>query len=154
MKRSKRKTLKTQNTNKSFSGEQSPYWNFLSTHTAPSTDENGELQEPSEANPDVLPESANIFQREMTDAAQFRLDIVKEGMQLLSEQQRRIVYYCGIKGLSLDQVAKKLGIQKGTAQKLLERARVKMEKLVVLREAQLGIVSEGIQSSRRKYESH
>lgn len=140
MKRSKRKTLKVINTGKSYSGEQSPYWDFLQRTQGQEVKTGSvELSEPVEANPDQLPETANIFTRELSDEAQFKLDIVQEAMQLLSEQQRRIVYYCGIKGLSLDKVAKKLGIQKGTAQKLLERARVKVEKLYVLRKAQIGI---------------
>lgn len=140
MKRSKRKITRVITTRKSYSGEQSPYWDFLQkTQLSDAKTGSGEFSEPVEANPDALPEDATLWSRELSDEAQFRLDIIQEGMALLSEQQRRIVYYCGIKGMSLEKVAKKLGIQKGTAQKLLERARTKIEKLYKSRKTQLEI---------------
>lgn len=140
MKRSKRKTLKLTGGGKNYSGERSPYWDFLQrTQAHQAATGTTEFEEPAEANPDVLPEEAAIFKRELSDEANFKLDIIREGFKLLSEQQRRIVYYCSVKEMSLEDAAKALSIQKGTAQKLLERARTKIEKLYVLRKAQLGI---------------
>lgn len=104
-------------TNKDFSAtSHSPYWDALLNGKA-------EHGEPDRANPDVLPESAAAFPSgELSDEAQDRLDSIVEVFPKLSDQQKKVVYLCGVEGYSLGDAAKALGIKKGAAQSLLKRA--------------------------------
>ena len=118
----------------------SPYWQFLDK-LANKNGERGangaiEFPEPPEANPDVLSEEEGIYSRQLSDEAVFRLDVIKEAMSQLSEQQQRILKLVGEQGRSFDEAATVLGVSKGTVQQQLNRARKKIEKLYVLRKAE------------------
>jgi len=119
-----KKSIREIQTNINYSGERSPYWDFLSSHQH--LDADGQMQEDSVANPDMLSENDCTFKKSFDEEKEFRIQIVKEIIPMLSTQQQKLLNLCGVEGLSLKDAAKKLNITSSTAQVFLQRARGKI----------------------------
>lgn len=108
-----------------FSGERSPYWEFVKAHQF--ADEDGQVREEAIANPDVLSEDDNVFRSPVDpEERAFKLKVVQEIIPTLSKQQQKLLILCGPRGKSIDKAAQELHITKRTAQVFLERAREKL----------------------------
>jgi len=111
---------------KSFSGEASPYWDHAKNHQR--FDHDGQLKEDSIANPDVLSEQDNVFNLYEDENKPIKLQAIREGVCLLSSQQKQILQYCGIKGWTLKKTGQKLGLTIPTVQSYLNIVREKIQK--------------------------
>lgn len=107
------------------------YWDSL-----PENDE-GEKIESEFSNPDLLPENAGTWHVELSDKQQEKLDSIREGLDLLTEQERKIVDLCA-EGLSLERASRKMGLSKDAGYSALKRAREKILKFHSTRKADLG----------------
>jgi DNA-directed RNA polymerase specialized sigma24 family protein len=108
-----RKHIKSQKTKevqgKPFHGERSPFWDYMDSRA-------GEfLQEPAQANPDVLPET------EIAAPSTPQL-LMGEAVQHLQGRQKEVYLLTMREGKSLSEVAEILDISKGTAQVYRDRA--------------------------------
>jgi hypothetical protein len=104
---------------KSFSGETSPYWQFVATHCG--TDD-GSVMESADANPDTT--DADLY----NGVDQGVLDLAQEiqgVMHLLSEKQREVIEALA-EGLSERDAAEKIGMNYNTFSNHLIRARKKI----------------------------
>ena len=114
-----KKRIEEVTTRKTFSGEQSPYWNFEGGHHK--YDQDGNDEENVFANPDMLMEDDSIFRRPLSDLGRLQLEIVQAAVKDLSPQQQKVLYLCGQLGKSQGEAAKELGIGKSAVCKLLQR---------------------------------
>ncbi len=99
-----------------FSGEASPYWQWVEKHGHPYAD--GNPQEFAQANPDTLPESAQTFPQESGLSVG---DISKQ----LPKMQRRVFELYVQGGKSEEEIATILNIGKTTVYTHLQRIRDK-----------------------------
>lgn len=107
-------------TDKNYSGERSPYWDYAHEHSENSpgvhASDHQEFLEPVQANPDSLPESASIFPQESGLSVG---DISKQ----LSGQQRKVFELYVQEGKSEKEIAVLLGISYNTVRTYLARVR-------------------------------
>ncbi len=129
-----RKGIREIETKTNYSGERSPYWEFLSNHQR--FDADGQLQEDAIANPDTLSEDDHIYHQPLNDEGEFKFKAVREIISTLSPQQQRLLNLCGMEGQSIKDAAKELGIKPSTAQVFLQRAREKIIRHYQKRKAQ------------------
>lgn len=99
--------------------------------------EGEEKLEPIEANPDALPEESGLSYVEHDDDTALKVEVIKEAWALLSEQQQKTMYWCGVRSKSLAEAAKILGLSKDTVRTQFDRAKTKIKKLYVTRKAQI-----------------
>lgn len=124
-----KKRIKEIETKDIYAGERSPYWDFVKAHArGTKSDSQIEIIEDVVANPDLLDSETNLFNRPLSETGERQLEAVREALPLLSEKQRRVLYLCGIKGLSQAIVAKKLGISEASLSVTLNRARQRIIK--------------------------
>lgn len=123
---SQKKSIREIDARKSFSGEASPYWDHTINHQR--LDRDGQLQEDSIANPDVLLEQDNVFNLYEDENKPIKLQAIKEGMDLLSPQQKQVLQYCGLKGWTLKKTGHKLKLTIPTVQSYLDIVREKINK--------------------------
>lgn len=112
-------------TGKSFSGEQSAYWNWAGKHSK--TNESGILLESKEANPD------SVMEPEVVEQDTINRKIMREAIKKakLSLQQRAVLEFLGILGYSEEKTAKLMGISRSSVRVLFRRAQKKCEKMYV-----------------------
>lgn len=112
-KRTKSKKTKVEDRPDRYHGERSPYWDYINRrgHNHVSDD----LEELSEANPDVLPET------EIAAPSTPQL-LLGEAIEHLQGRQREVYLLTMREDKSLAEVAEILGIEKGSVQKYKERA--------------------------------
>lgn len=123
----KSKSVKERLTKKNYSGEASPYWDFLAQTRH--KNESGELTEHVLANPDVLSEEESLYNRPLGDDDELRLRVVKEAITKLSSQQQRALQLCGFEGLTLREAAVEMGVSLATVQVLLRRAKKMIQRM-------------------------
>lgn len=113
-------------TGKSYSGEQSAYWNWANKHSK--VNENGILLESKEANPDFVADEEEVIEKDTINRRAMRkaIQIAK-----LSKQQKAVLELIGIRGYSEEKTAKLLSINRSTVRVLLRRAQKKCEKVYV-----------------------
>lgn len=122
----KSKSVKEIGTNINYSGERSPYWDFLRKKRFKS--ENGEITEHVLANPDVLADDENLYGQPLSEDDELRLRVIRETIEQLSPQQKKAVELCGMDGLTLKEAAEQMGVKLATVQVLLKRAGLKIKK--------------------------
>lgn len=120
----KRKPIREIETRKNFSGEQSPYWDFIANHQR-QTDEGNPIED-TLANPDMLSEDEGLHNRPLSEEGELRLRVINETIKDLSPQQQKVIELCGFNGMSLNEAAVQLGVKKATVQALLARAKQKI----------------------------
>lgn len=108
-------------TNKDYSGESSPYLDWLDSQ---SMDEDGNRREPAQANPDVL--SSDI----RTPLAQSLPISVGDISRQLSGQQKKVFELYVQEGLNEKEIAAILAITVGTVRTYLDRIRQKFRHYV------------------------
>lgn len=108
-------------TKKQYDGEQSPYWNFMDRTARPN--DAREAQEHPTANPDVLVGDE--------DGADEYREKLREGLSKIkfSPLERKVLDLLG-KGLTQEQVAKKLGRKRLTIRTIITRVQKKGEAYV------------------------
>lgn len=124
------KKLKEIQTKKNYSGEASPYRDWLDRKG----DYNQEHQanENPEANPDVVSEEHGLYYQLSNEETEAKAQFFKDHFHDLSKQERTVMELHGIAGMALSQIAKILKVKKGTVSTLLGRARKKLQKLSYL----------------------
>ena len=123
-----KKSLREIESRINYSGERSPYWDFLSSHQR--FDAEGQMQEDSIANPDVLSEEDTLFKNDsrMKEEKDLKLRVIQEVIPTLSPQQKLVLQLCGFNGATLKEAAKELKIKIPTVQVFLNRIREKILK--------------------------
>lgn len=122
----KRKPIREITTKKNYSGEASPYWDFMAAHQT--SEHDGNPNEDVLANPDLLSDEETLHDRPISDDGDIRLQAIRETMAKLSSQQRRLVELCGIEGYSVSRAAELMNIKDSTAHSFLNRARKTIER--------------------------
>lgn len=117
----KRKPIREFKTKKNYSGEASPYWDFMLSHQPSYHD--GDPKEDLLANPDSLSDEETLYNRPLSDDGDLRIEAVQQTLPKLSPQQRRLVELCGVEGYAVKIAAEMMGISNSTAHTLLDRAR-------------------------------
>jgi DNA-directed RNA polymerase specialized sigma24 family protein len=107
-------------------GEGSPYWDWLATHVH---NEYDYLNEPVEANPDVLPEAAHIYQHKLSDGDRERLDAIGRAWAILSDRERMVLRMLGNEGRRPIEVAELLHISEKSVRVYVSRASKKIAKI-------------------------
>ncbi len=118
----KRKPIREVDGRKDYSGEASPYWDFINNHQR-LTDE-GNPVEDTLANPDVLSEDESLYTRPISEDGERQLEAIRETE--LSPQQQKVVHLCGELGYTLEMAARVLNIEVRTVRTLLKRAVTKI----------------------------
>jgi DNA-directed RNA polymerase specialized sigma24 family protein len=108
-----------------YSGERSPYWDFLNAKQ--NTTDDGILQEQPRNNPDVLDERESVFFSSLGALQEHQLEIVQEVTQELSEVQRKVLYFYGQLGWTEQETADELGITQQAVHDVLQRIRRRIQ---------------------------
>lgn len=101
--------------------EESPYRDWLQTRRNFRQDD-----EPAEANPDVLPSAAAMWQMSdavLSDADQARLTLMAQLWPTLTKKQQKIIQLVCYEGRTFENTAALLNISKSTVQTTLDRIR-------------------------------
>ncbi len=120
----KDKRIREMNTKKTYSGESSPYWEYVGGRQAPTDD--GRLNDTVLANPDVLDSERSLYSRPLTEVGTLQLEAVIETMPKLSKQERRVIELCN--SYTLEDMSKIMEIKVRSVRELLERAKGKIQK--------------------------
>jgi DNA-directed RNA polymerase specialized sigma24 family protein len=107
-------------------GEQSPYWKWLDFH---SKNVEGEIVEPAEANPDILPESAHLWSSKLNDDDEDKSQMILSYMHRLPPKEREVIELLS-RGYTLDQAALRMHLEKNTVWGKLQRARQKIKRFL------------------------
>ena len=102
-----------------YKGERSPYWDWVQNHSSIEGDM-GSAEHPN-ANPDVLSEDDNLYHRPLSERGELQLEIIQETAKLLTDTQKRVLYFCGQMGLSYEETAKRLGVSPQAVGQTLRR---------------------------------
>lgn len=121
----KRKPIRDVPTDKDFSGEASPYWDFMAEHQDALAN-NGKVQEDPLANPDVFSEEHSLYNRPISEEGEVRLQAIHETMPELSASQRKVLHLCADLGYTMERAAEEMRVTVATVQTLLTRARRKV----------------------------
>lgn len=123
---------------KPFTGNKSPYWNWV--HSMGLTGSEGEIREFAEANPDILADTEPQKTPDV-DTRALMLEALKRAK--LSKQEQNVLSCVGMQGLTEEQAAKHLGISRRNLRKCLLRAKAKCEKVfaAILKDSR--VISEG-----------
>lgn len=113
-------------TGKSFSGEQSAYWNWVNKHSK--VNESGIFLESKEANPDFIADEEESIEKDTINRRAMRLAIKTAKLSL---QQRAVIEFFGLMGYSEEKTAKLMGISRSSVRVLFRRAQKKLEKVYV-----------------------
>lgn len=123
-----KKSLREIETKKNYSGEASPYWEFMEKRAQASQVDEGSPIEDSIANPDVLSEDDHLYHRPLSEDGEFKFNLIREVMKELSPQQQIVLQLCGFDGLTLKEAAKEMGLKIPTVQVFLDRAREQIQR--------------------------
>jgi DNA-binding CsgD family transcriptional regulator len=102
-----------------YKGEKSPYWDWMQNHASIEGDMG--LIEPPNANPDVLSEDDSLYHRPLSERGELQLEVIQETAKILTDTQKRVLYFCGQMGLSYEEAAKKLGVSPQAVGQTLRR---------------------------------
>lgn len=116
-----KKSVREVESRRHYSGEASPYWEFMQNHAPTSSD--GQPEENIFANPDLLGEDEHIYHRPLTERGEFQFQVIRNALKDLSPQQQRVLQLHGFEGWTLKEVARELGISPSTVETFLHRAR-------------------------------
>ena len=119
-----RKRIKEIETKDMYSGERSPYWDWIGSHQRP--DEEGQVREDPFANPDVLSEDDHMYHKPLSPENELKFQVIRQAMAVLSPQQRQVLQLCGVEGMTLKEAASTLGIGLTSVQEHLEQAKAKI----------------------------
>jgi DNA-directed RNA polymerase specialized sigma24 family protein len=122
MRRSKKKSFKEVITKPC--GSSSPYWNWLERHVH---NEQDYLNEPPEANPDVLSEEAHLYHRDLTELDRLQLNAVYQTWDKFSAQEKVVLELCGYEGKRVEDAARILHILPESVATYLKRAAKKID---------------------------
>jgi RNA polymerase sigma factor (sigma-70 family) len=122
----KRKPIKEVDAKKNYSGEASPYWDFIADSQDQSSKEN-KINEDPLANPDVYSEEETLYARPLSADGEIRLQAIQETLADLTERQREILHLCGNLGLTEEAAAERLKITRDNVHMQLVRARAKVQ---------------------------
>ena len=123
---SQKKSIREVPARKSFSGEASPYWDY--TKNRQRFDREGQLQEDSLANPDVLSEQDNVFNLYEDEYKPIKLQAISETLKTLSPRERQVYTYVALEGWTFKKTAHKLGLTVPTVQSYLDHLRAKVKR--------------------------
>ena len=123
--KSPKKSIREIDTNKTHSGESSPYWNFLNTNQH--ADEDGRPEENVFSNPDLMSEDDSLYHRPLSEDGAFQLEVVQEVTKELSKTQQRVLYLCGQLGRTQQEAARELGISHQAVNEVLQRVRRRIQ---------------------------
>jgi DNA-directed RNA polymerase specialized sigma24 family protein len=104
-------------------GEGSPYWDWLATHVH---NEYDYLNEPVEANPDVLPEAAHIYAAKFDDETQLRIEVIGLAWKTFSAQEKMVMQLCGYEGRRIEDAAQRMCITSESVRTYILRAHKKV----------------------------
>jgi RNA polymerase sigma factor (sigma-70 family) len=103
-------------TGRNYSGEASPYWDWVRDHQP--SDSDGNPKEPAQGNPDILPEGTYPTPQESGIS-------VGDITRMLSGMQRKVFELYVQRGKSEREIANRLEISIGTVRTHLQRVREK-----------------------------
>lgn len=117
--RNRGKNIDEIETSQSYSGERSPYWDFLQNQSRQNA--KGGLLEDREGNLDVLPESASPWNFEMTDEAELRLSVIRDVETGLTSVQRRVLDLSIQENMTTEKVAAQLNMTRLAVRTIIGR---------------------------------
>ena len=124
-------SLREINTNVNYSGERSPYWDFMLRQVH--AEEDHEIKENVYANPDVLSEDEHLYHRPLSEEGEIKFQLIRTMIEELTPQQQKVLQLCGFEGLTQKQAAKELGITQPTVNEILQtiqrRIRIRYEEI-------------------------
>lgn len=122
----KRKPIDEITTKKKYSGEASPYWDFIKGRQRQSE---GNPVEESIANPDVLAETDSLYNRPLTEVGNIQLEAIQEALPKLSQRQQDVLKLRGFEGYTEEETAMHLEISRLAVRNHLQRARNTINKI-------------------------
>lgn len=125
---SKRKPIRDLHFKKNFSGEQSPYWQYMASVTAKRAEGTNDVLEDPLANPDVLSEEDSLYNRPLTEVGELQKQAVEETINKLSARERMVFDLCADQGMTEQATAEQMGITRRAVQTFLTRIRMKMKR--------------------------
>lgn len=141
MKNNKRHLIKKRihevETTKNYSGEASPYWDFMLNDSRGQGEGLDDRQEDALANPDVLSEDAALTNRPLSEVGKLMLQAIQEAMIDLTPQQQSIIrlMHEGVWSEKEGQllyteqaIAQTLGIARQTVNTILTRVKTKIRR--------------------------
>jgi RNA polymerase sigma factor (sigma-70 family) len=106
------------NTHQSYSGEKSPYWEWVST----------QMGAGRQIEADPREDQSPFAREELSREQRIRIMAIQSTWEHLTAEQRQVVWLIGVQELSFAQAAEKLGKTKAAIQGLLDRARKQIQK--------------------------
>jgi len=124
----KRKPIREINSSINYSGERSPYWDFVAAGSQKREAGDGHMIEDPLANPDMLTEEDSLYSRPLTEVGELQKQAVEETVASLSHNERIVFEQVAEEGKTLAITAGLLGVSISTVQTLLTRVRKKMKR--------------------------
>lgn len=107
-------------------GSRSPYWDWIENRTQ---SEDSRYNEPAEANPDMLDESAHLYFSKLTEGDNLKLDAVAAAWDILSTQEKMLLELCGYEGKTIEHASVITKLSRGAIQAYLLRAKTKIQRV-------------------------
>lgn len=123
----KRKNIREVDAKKSYSGEASPYWEFMAATTEKRTHGDDIIEHPL-ANPDVLDSSASLYERPLTELGELQMEAVRQTVDRLSPQELRVYELLLRDGKTQEKTAELLGTTRRNVREALSRVSAKIKK--------------------------
>lgn len=124
-----RKNIRELETRDMYSGERSPYWDFVTRVAKPNVESTAaEYVEDGFANPDMLSEEDSLYVSKLSDEGNDKINLIVRFFPLLSDKQQKALHMVGVQGLSVRQAASVMEVQPSTIQSLLKRAKMKIQR--------------------------
>lgn len=133
-----KKSIREISTKRNWSGETSPYWNFMSKFNKSDGSFEG-IVEDAVANPDVLSEDDHLYHRPLSEEGEIQFQFVRDNVKYLSKQQQRVLQLMAFEGLTLTQTAKELNLSISTVNEYLHVARQHLMKRYIKYKKDLNI---------------
>ena len=132
MSRTKRRTVKWQSksvkeTTENYNGERSPYWDWLFNNNKPDNSKDG-INEPAEANPDILPEQMGGVNTEPLHLLikKERFALLHKLLNKLSARELSVIQSLS-EGKTEHETASLLSISRSSVRNYLRRIRKKLK---------------------------
>ena len=119
-----RKRIGERQYSKKYSGEQSPYWDWVAV-SAPTVHDSGEFIEMAEANPDWLSEENTMF-KSCSESDKEKFNTLMVNTDKLSKKEKEVIQLLW-EGKTPKEVATILNLSGGAMRTYLQRARKKMQ---------------------------
>ncbi len=137
----KRKPIEEITVKKDYSGEASPYWDFIGSHQPQSAE--GNPTEDTLANPDVLDADASLYNRPLTDLGRLQMEAINDAMVDLTARQKQVMYMRGPEGFTEEDTARELGISRLAVRNHMARCREAIKKCFLRKLLQEGCCQKG-----------